>query len=61
MFTFTIFGLVFLTLGIILFVMSDKITELTFSYDKEQIEADGYSYVNVAISEVIPAPVYLYY
>lgn len=33
MITFTVFGIVFLTLGIILYVMSDKIIEYNIQYD----------------------------
>jgi hypothetical protein len=33
MITFTIFGVIFLALGIILYVMSDKIKEVTLQYD----------------------------
>ena len=33
MITFTVFGIVFLTLGIVLFIMSDKIQEYSKQYD----------------------------
>lgn len=35
MITFTVFGLIFLALGIALYVMSDKIDEFTVRYDEK--------------------------
>jgi hypothetical protein len=43
MITFTVFGLVFLALGIALYVMSDKIKEVTKQYNDIDICATGKS------------------
>lgn len=37
MITFTVFGAIFLTLGIVLFVMSDKIIEVSVRYDLSNV------------------------
>jgi hypothetical protein len=35
MITFTVFGIIFLALGIALYVMSDQIKEVTYQYDDD--------------------------
>jgi hypothetical protein len=68
MITFTVFGAIFLTLGIVLFVMSDKIIEVSLRYDVTNVCPGGISpnnatpcYATFTIDERIPAPVYIYY
>jgi len=60
MITFTVFGLIFLALGIALYVMSGKIKEVVIPYDEE---CDGREKcpVDLIISEDIEGPVYVYY
>jgi uncharacterized membrane protein SpoIIM required for sporulation len=37
MITFTVFGIIFLALGIALYVMSDQIKEVTYQYDDDEV------------------------
>lgn len=67
MITFGIFGLVFMTLGIALYVMSDKIQEVSFNYTDCALPATsefGDSLTctkTVEISNDIEGPIYVYY
>jgi hypothetical protein len=67
MITFTVFGAIFLTLGIVLFVMSDKIIEVSLRYDTTVCSNiapywdSTPCYAHFTITERIPAPVFLYY
>lgn len=60
MIIFGIFGMIFLTLGITLYVMSEKIQGIVYQYDKcgtppSQCES------MIDIDSDIPAPIYVYY
>jgi hypothetical protein len=64
MITFTVFGIIFLGLGILLYVMSDQIREeVVGSYDDTPQCSKLYGTCNVTlnITEKIVAPVYVYY
>ena len=66
MITFTVFGIIFLALGIALYVMSDQIKEVTYQYDddeqcKNNVGPDKKCTVSIVIKEAIDAPVYVYY
>ena len=61
MIIFGIFGLIFLTLGITLYVMSERIQGIVMQYDKCG-PADGSTCeLTINIESDIPAPVYVYY
>ena len=64
MITFTVFGIIFLGLGILLYVMSDQIREeIVGSYDDNPCKPflGGQCIVPLKITEKIVAPVYVYY
>jgi len=64
MITFTVFGIIFLGLGILLYVMSDQISEKVVQYDDLDIckkNIYGTCQVEIEIKEKILAPVYVYY
>ncbi len=64
MITFTVFGIIFLGLGILLYVMSDQIREEVIpNYDNELCKDFLYKecVVSLPIKEKIVAPVYVYY
>ena len=60
MITFTVFGVIFLALGIVLYVMSDKIIERTFQYNQTCTQSQMNCPVSVQIPD-IPGPIYIYY
>ena len=60
MIIFGIFGLIFLTLGITLYVMSEKIQGAIEQYDKCGAKGEECS-LELKIDSDIPAPVYVYY
>lgn len=59
MIIFGIFGLIFLTLGITLYVMSERIQGIVRQYDK--CATDSACTMDIVIDSDIPAPVYVYY
>lgn len=62
MVTFTFFSLVFLAIGVVLYVMSDQITEIEMRYDSKCInELNKKCEVTFSIEEDINDTVYLYY
>lgn len=63
MITFTAFGVIFLGLGILLYIMSDKIYEkVVVNYDDEPCKTLNVSCsVNFKIDRDIEGPVYVYY
>jgi len=64
MITFTVFGIIFLGLGILLYVMSDQIREeVVPSYDDDPCKKllGAECIVTLPIKEKIVAPVYVYY
>jgi len=61
---FGIFGGIFLTLGIALYIMSDKIQEASYQYDVTCTNFNTTSnpcIVLIDIAEDIQAPIYVYY
>lgn len=60
MITFSVFGLIFLALGIVLYVMSDKIHEVSIRYDN-QCTIGATCTITFTVNETIPAPIYFYY
>jgi len=64
MIIFSVFGLIFLTLGISLYVMSDKvqIAEVNYGDDCEaNVGEDQYCDLEFNTVAEIPGPVYVYY
>jgi hypothetical protein len=62
MITFTIFGIIFLTLGIVLYTMSDQIQETVQQYDNDpNCSRLGQCTITFTIPKTMPAPVYFYY
>lgn len=63
MITFTVFGLIFLALGIALYVMSEKITEhvVPYSESKECPKDQAECKVTLTIDKDIEGPIYVYY
>lgn len=65
MITFTVFGIIFLGLGILLYVMSDQIREeVVTNYDDNtlcNVKLPNTCTVPMTIKEKIVAPVYVYY
>ncbi len=61
MIIFGIFGLIFLTLGITLYVMSERIQGVTRQYDSCELNEDKPCIVDIVIDSDIPAPIYVYY
>jgi hypothetical protein len=58
---FISFSVIFLSLGIALYVMSDSIQHLEVQYDTICTEFDTVCKVELTVEETIPGPVYLYY
>ena len=61
MIIFGIFGLIFLTLGITLYVMSERIQGVTRQYDSCELDESKPCTVPITIDSDIPAPIYVYY
>ena len=64
MIIFGIFGLIFLTLGITLYVMSERIQGVTKRYDSCPLQSDlleNPCEIAITIDSDIPAPIYVYY
>ena len=59
MIIFGIFGLIFLTLGITLYVMSERIQGVVQKYD--DCELEGPCSKIITIDSDIPQPIYVYY
>lgn len=59
MITFSIFGLIFLALGIVLFIMSNQIIEISHQYDTCTINTN--CTLTIEVTEKVAAPVYVYY
>ena len=63
MIIFVVFGVIFLTLGISLYVMSDKVQSAQVNYGVE-CDASTYPstcYLTMQLDAPIPAPIYVYY
>ncbi len=60
MLTFLIFGVVFLVLGVVLYVMSEEIVEVTKRYD-DTCGNEPLCTVKIKVDEEIPQPIYVYY
>mmetsp|Transcript_22343 Transcript_22343/g.16810 ORF Transcript_22343/g.16810 Transcript_22343/m.16810 type:complete len:102 (+) Transcript_22343:137-442(+) len=60
MITFTVFGIIFLALGIVLFIMSNEIQEISQRYD-ESCALNTYCTFQFTVNETIDQPVYFYY
>lgn len=61
MIIFGIFGLIFLTLGITLYVMSERIQGVVEQYDMCNISATSTCDIDIKIDSDIAAPIYVYY
>lgn len=63
MITFTVFGFIFLALGIALYVMSEKISEevVNYSDDVKCTTLGQPCSIEFTIKEPIEAPIYVYY
>jgi predicted membrane protein len=61
MITFTVFGLIFLALGIVLFVMSEKIIENSVQYNTSCSSLNNVCLISFNVAQTIPAPVFIYY
>ena len=61
MITFSVFGLIFLALGIALYVMSDQISEVSMQYDDKCTTQNAQCKVTLTVGADITAPVYVYY
>mmetsp|Transcript_43004 Transcript_43004/g.30984 ORF Transcript_43004/g.30984 Transcript_43004/m.30984 type:complete len:233 (+) Transcript_43004:19-717(+) len=62
MITFGVFGLIFLCLGIVLYIMSDQIQEVVVDYTSNCASGDSTVCVlSVDIAETIESPIYVYY
>ena len=69
MITFLVFGFIFLGLGIVLYIMSDQVTEASIRYDNLTVEnitnSDGVSQptinTDLILSEDMKAPIFVYY
>lgn len=63
MIIFVVFGAIFLTLGISLYVMSDKVQQASIDYgtDCDASTQDNYCVLTMTLDATIPGPVYVYY
>jgi hypothetical protein len=65
MITFTVFGIIFLGLGIVLYAMSNQIDEVTVkSYDDNKLcsgSLPNTCSITLEITTPIKAPIYVYY
>lgn len=61
MIIFGIFGLIFLTLGITLYVMSERIQGVVEQYDMCPISDSRTCDIDIKIDSDIAAPIYVYY
>lgn len=61
MIIFGIFGLIFLTLGITLYVMSERIQGVVEQYDTCEISETTPCLIDIKIDSDIQAPIYVYY
>ena len=61
MIIFGIFGLIFLTLGITLYVMSERIQGTVEQYDKCTPKVGNTCELELKVESDIPAPIYVYY
>lgn len=65
MFTFSIFSVIFLAIGVVLYVMSDQIYEETIVYDNECYSylrrEDATCDLEIEVREDVEGPVYVYY
>ena len=62
MITFTVFGAIFLTLGIVLFVMSEQIIEIPMQYDTQCTSYNNATcYVSFNVTQIISQPTFIYY
>ena len=71
MFTFTLFAMIFLAIGVVLYVMSDQITEIEKRYDDEctsflrQVDENGNAVPCVldftVTEQSVTGPIYIYY
>lgn len=61
MIIFGIFGLIFLTLGITLYVMSERIQGVVKQYDMCPISDSRTCDIDIKIDSDITAPIYVYY
>jgi hypothetical protein len=58
--TFIIFGLIFITIGVIILIYSNKIVELSIPYDTECL-AIGKCKISLNVTQVMEAPIMVYY
>ena len=61
MIIFGIFGMIFLTLGITLYVMSERIQGVVEQYDKCEKNETDYCTMTITIDSNIQQPIYVYY
>ena len=61
MITFGVFGLIFLCLGIVLYIMSDQIQEVVVDYTTTEQCSGSVCVMSVDIAETIESPIYVYY
>lgn len=62
MIIFVVFGIIFLTLGISLYVMSDKVQQAQVNYGEDCTTPIGEDcYLTMTLDAGIPGPVYAYY
>lgn len=58
---FVVFGIIFLSLGIALYVMSDKIQTKSVLYNTECYGLNSPCYLNFTLTSTFVAPIYVYY
>jgi len=64
MFTFSIFSVIFLAIGVVLYVMSDQVVELEKRYDvvcADNLHTGTCSIPFQVIEKEIKGPIYVYY
>lgn len=63
MITFTVFGIIFLGLGVLLYIMSDQIKEIVVTNydDLDQCKAKDSCTIEFKVTENIQQPIYVYY
>lgn len=63
MIIFIVFGVIFLILGIALYVESDKVQQAEIQYSEacKNQTSSSYCYLTFTLAAPIPAPVYVYY
>jgi hypothetical protein len=58
---FLVFGTIFLSLGILLYVMSEKVQEVSVRYDKSCTTLNKECTLQLTVDKDMNAPIYVYY